>query len=337
MTDSLLHGAAMSLYRGGQPEKIRIQNSPNVREIAEWLLDCQDGSRWGLYSRLLREYAKSGGLLYLWTQPQPERWVKSCLGTWQQQGSRMPMAILQTAAAQVKGWDPSVFHVVASPLARLIRESGPLEPAGECLSICKACQRYEIVSASDEMQGRVCPQCDSDTISLKPARVSRDVKEAVSRGILLELVAAIALDRAGGQPFTAPAKPHGPHTVGLTFHHGVHPLEFDVVGELDDALVVFECKDLGIEKTLNINTLDGTAAKIQRFRSAVEKRVQESHAFRVVYVVVTTGTLHDAIPPNELEIAFEGLRCLVIDNRELCKIVSILRPLEPAGYPRGSV
>lgn len=302
-----------SRYQGSRPDRIDLQNHAAPTGLARWLLDGGVANRWDVYSHLLKQRAQSGGQIYLSDSVPDQRWLSSCATEWQQEGKTLGLTLLQGLSSQLAEHGA---RLAPDLLLDETRKRTWLLPDGEGLVVCLSCRDHSIRPWDRTAETLRCQTCRADVFRVLPTRLHAKAKEAIVKGVLLELVGAEAL-AAVGQAFTADNR-SGPHRCGIPFEHPLAPVEVDALGEVGNTFVIIECKDLALNNTLNINTLDQTASKLKRLVDALSPATATAGYTSVRIVFLTTGRLDGVVKTKKVELA--GLTCEIIDRDDLPSI-----------------
>lgn len=308
-------------YQGSRPDRIELQNHAAPTDLARWLIDGAVPNRWDVYAYLLKHRAQAGGQIYLSDSVPDQRWLASCATEWQQEAKTLGLSLLQGLITQLAEHGT---RLAPDLLLEVARKRTWLIPDGEGLVVCLSCRDHSIRSWEKAAESLRCPNCRGDVFRVLPTRLHARAKEAIVKGVILELVGVEALAEIG-HPFAADNR-SGRHRCGIPFEHPLAPIEVDALGDIANTFVIIECKDLSLNNTLNINTLDQTASKLKRLVDALSPHIASARYESVKIVFLTTGRLDGVVKTKHLDLA--GLSCEIIDRDDLPYLADRLAALK---------
>ncbi|MDG6913071.1 MAG: hypothetical protein JRN35_08350 [Nitrososphaerota archaeon] len=317
-----------SLYQGGLPSKTALQNDPQIKNLAGWLIESTLNSRWQFYRSIIRPVAESGGQIVLCERHPNDTWTASLVQEWRKSSRTAGLSILISFSAQQQLLARGDLERISQEIIPFAASRDWIVATGEAMMVCASGHHFMLSDWKSVRALVSCHVCRSEVFKFFPATIASPVKEAILKGMLVEMASAVALTKAGGVLFRITNKDHLDHYVSLPFHHPISPIEVDAVGDLGETLLVVECKDIKDPGTLNITDIESTASKANRLINSLGDTIGTNYRLPPRLVIITTGQLHKSLDRERVRLAkgeLSDLPCYVIDQSSLpsiCKRLS---------------
>lgn len=330
MTTSLCKGSRMKiqkelevLYQGGLPSKIALQNDLHVKNLARWLIESTLNSRWQFYMSLIRPAAESGGQIVLCERQPSNTWITSLVQEWRKSTRSAGLSILISFTTQQQLLARGDFERISQEIIPYAASRDWIVATGEAMMVCASGHHFMLSDWESIRTRNACHLCGSRVFKFFPTTIASPVKEAILKGMLVEIANAVALTKAGGVLFRMTSRDHRDHYVSLPFHHPISPIEVDAIGDLGETLLVVECKDIKDPGTLSITDIELTASKANRLLSSLGDTIRTYYRVPPRLVMVTTGQLHKSLDQERERLAkgeLSDLPCYIIDQSSLPSI-----------------
>jgi len=314
-----------SHYQGGLEVKIRLQNDELVKSLSGWLIESSLPSRWHFYSLIIKAKAEQGGAIILCERRPNDAWMATLMSKWRTALCTAALSIVHTFVNQLATPMIPDWEQISSELVPLAAKGDWIRSIDEALVVCSSCNHYMLSNWESVRNVAECPVCKSDVFKFLPAVIAPAAKEAILRGLLMEIAVAKAIVRVGGVLFKRDLGQLGEHYVSLQFQHPVSPVELDVIGDLQDTLLFVECKDSKPSEILAINELELTASKVGRLMKQLGDFALSQYKKPARLLFVTTGQLHKDLQRSDLKRGeLSDVPCYVVDQSQLTRICDYL-------------
>lgn len=315
-------------YTGAKASRIRLQNEDSVLSLARWLAHDGPNWRWSFYHEILRPLGRSGGQIHLTPWMVSDPWVQETYGRLTDSGATTPLfhiesLLSQKEAVEVEDWTTVYDELTSLPDTDWVR------PGAEGLYVCETCRHWAIASWShvDSLGG--CDACNADALRVLPFQIENNVKQAISGGLLLEMVTAEAFQAAGGTPYAWESGQAGVHQAGLRFDCPAQTLECDLLADLGTTTFYVECKDKAKGNTLSTSdALEVAEARAGRLFKQIGEDTDSGVDRDLATLVVTTGKLAGNVDKDGLaagKLSGSDLPVYVMEGGQLPDLVTELR------------
>lgn len=173
-----------------------------------------------------------------------------------------------------------------------------------------------------------CDRCSADAFRILPYRFPKEIKRAISGGLMLEMVTAEAFLTAGGEVYEWDSGQANVHHAGLRFDCPAKTLECDLLADLGTTTFYVECKDKATGNTLSTTEdIELAEARAGRLFKQVKDDEKPNGPWNPAILIVTTGRLSGAVDKSGLEegaLSASSLPVHIIEGDELLNIVEKL-------------